>query len=105
MGLPYERIEEDGVMIPVLEAGAKYISMARFDELVEIEPVIASYNGIKLEMKYQVRNQKTGELRCTGSTQHCFLDKEGKPLFLKRSHPQWHELLSLCAKTHAIENV
>ena len=34
----------------------------------------------------------TGELRCTGETAHCFLDRDGKPLSLKRKNPEMHKI-------------
>ena len=37
-------------------------------------------------------DSRTGEVRCTGETKHCFLDKEGKIMSLKRSKPEVHQV-------------
>ena len=35
-----------------------------------------------------VIDEKTGEVRCTGESEHCFLDTSGCPVSLKRSLPE-----------------
>ena len=42
---------------------------------------------------YHIRDKKDGTLRCSGQTSHCFLNREGKPLSLKKEKPEWHEIL------------
>jgi acyl-CoA thioester hydrolase len=49
-------------------------------------------------MKYEVKDEKTGELRTTGSSSHCFLDKDKKLIALKHTYPKLHQLLTECVK-------
>ena len=44
------------------------------------------YNGIKMTIEYSVTDKESGELRCVGETSHCFLNREGKPVSLKKSY-------------------
>ena len=37
---------------------------------------------------YFLKNKETGELRTTGSSSHCFLNRAGKPISLKRMYPE-----------------
>ncbi|WP_099204828.1 acyl-CoA thioesterase [Scatolibacter rhodanostii] len=90
-GFGYSRVEQMGFMIPVLEAEAKYIAMTHFAETVIIEVSLEKYTGSKASFCYQVTNKETGKLCCTGRTQHCFLNSEGKPVSLKRAIPQLHD--------------
>ena len=46
------------------------------------------YNGVKITLEYTVIDEKTGEVRCTGESEHCFLDTSGCPVSLKRSLPE-----------------
>ena len=85
-------MEAEGVISPVLEAHAIYRSMTRYGEQVKITVKITAYNGIRLSITYEVADAVTGELRCTGETAHCFLDKNGKPISLKRKKPEMHKL-------------
>ena len=91
-GMGYDVMEAEGVISPVLEAHAVYRSMTRYGERVKIRMRIKAYNGIKLSIAYEVTDAATGELRCTGETAHCFLDRDGKPLSLKRKKPEMHKI-------------
>ena len=91
VGLSYRAMEEAGILIPVLGVNCTYHSMVRFEDTVEINPKLISYNGVKLELSYEIRDQKTGELRASGESRHCFLTSERRPLSLKRSHPGLHQ--------------
>lgn len=91
-GCGYKEMEELGIISPVLSVSAEYKSMTHFYEVVEIHTKVLSYNGIKLVLAYEVYDQETGEIRCMGSSSHCFLDEKGKPVSLKKNFPKYHEL-------------
>ena len=55
---------------------------------------VEKYNGVKLIFSYEITNKATGELRFTGTSSHCFIDKEGKILSMKKTFPQIHQLLA-----------
>ena len=92
-GFGYDKMEESGVLSPVLGIHAEYKTMTRFADVVQIETVLSEYNGIRMTVSYVVRDKKTQEVRCTGESKHCFLNKDGKPLSLKRSYPAIHQIL------------
>lgn len=96
IGYPYARMEKDGVISPVLEIEAKYRSMVHFGDEVSIEAFIESFNGIKMSIAYEIKDSHTGELRTTGKSRHCFLDRNGHPLSLKRSFPEIYKVLADC---------
>ena len=62
--------------------------MVHFDDTVVIETKITKYNGIKLELEYVMYDKETGEVRTTAKSSHCFLNRSGKPLSLKRTYPE-----------------
>lgn len=86
-GFGYDKMEALGVMSPVLHAEAEYRTMTRFGETVRIETSVEGYTGVKIWFSYVVRDGETGTVRCTGKTQHCFLNEEGRPIALRRAHP------------------
>lgn len=99
IGLDYDKMEAAGIMSPVLTVQAEYHSMTRFGETVHIAVAMPKYNGIKFAVRYEVTDAATGELRCKGETTHCFLSSEnGKPVFLKKENPEWHELMGSCVR-------
>ena len=92
MGIPYEKMEEAGIISPVLTVSCQYRQMTHFGETVEIIPSIKSYNGIRLVISYLVRNKETGEVAADGETSHCFLNRDGKIVSLKKALPETHEV-------------
>lgn len=87
-GYPYEKMEENGVMIPVLSASCEYRNASRFGEALYIVPKIEEFNGFKFRITYRVVNKETGELKATGETRHFFTDMSLKPLRTKTAYPE-----------------
>lgn len=92
MGWPFTKVEEMGIIIPVLSVDCQYKSMVHFDDIVDIYTRITKFSGVRLAIAYRVLDEETGELRCTGETTHCFLNKDYKPIRLKREYPELYEL-------------
>ncbi len=78
IGLPYKTIEESGYQLPLLEANVKYINAAVYDDLLEIEAVNKVLYSAKVRIEYSIRRFETGELLCTGFTEHIFINKDTK---------------------------
>ena len=76
------------IISPVLSVSCEYHSMVHFDDTVVIETKITRYNGIKMDVEYRMTDKETGELRTTGKSSHCFLNRSGRPISLKRSYPE-----------------
>lgn len=99
MNFGYAKMEEEGIVVPVLSVYSEYKTMARFGETVEIEAKITEFTGVKLIVSYEIRDKETGEVRCLGETKHAFLDKGTyRPLSLKRKHKEIYDLF-----THMME--
>ena len=94
MGMGYQQMEAAGILSPVLSVEAKYLRMVYFGDTVTIQTMIKEYNGIKLTVAYEILNDKTGMVHCSGVTKHCFINKEGKPLSLKQACPEFHNLFA-----------
>lgn len=91
VGMGYGEMERHGISSPVLAVTCEYKTMTRFGETVRIAVWVAEYTGVKLRVAYRVEDAATGQLRCTGESRHCFLNREGRPVSLKRAAPQYHE--------------
>ena len=84
----YKQMEEMEIISPVLSIAVEYHSMVHFDDTVVIQTKLVKYNGIKMEVEYVMTDKETGELRTTARSSHCFLNRSGKPISLKRSYPE-----------------
>ena len=79
LGTTYREVEEQGTLLPVLEAQCRYHDGARYDDRVVIETGIAELSRASVRFGYRVVRAPGGELLATGSTLHCFLGRDGRP--------------------------
>lgn len=105
MGLGYDKMEEQGIISPVLSVEATYLRMLHFGDCVTIDAWVKEYNGIKLTVGYEVISDKTGKVHCRGISKHCFLEKSGRPLSLKQSCPEIHALFVKTYEQHKKEKL
>ena len=87
-GMPFEKIEALGLMMPVLSAECRYKHPLVFDEPFAVYPMITKFNGATLHMSYKIVSRKTGELCAEGSSSHCFTNMEMKPIRIRNSYPE-----------------
>ena len=93
IGYSYKRLEEEGIISPVLEIEAKYKSSVHYGDFVDIEVKLTSFNGVKFYFSYTIKDVKTGEICTTGTSGHCLLDRQNRPVRLKKINPKLYELL------------
>jgi acyl-CoA thioester hydrolase len=79
MGTSYREVEESGVLLPVLEAHCRYLQPARYDDLVTIETRVGALRRASVQFEYRILRAADGMLLAHGGTEHCFLDRDGKP--------------------------
>ena len=91
MGFPYQAVEEAGIISPVLSVQCEYRSMTHFGDRIRIEVSLRSFKGVKYEIVYVMRDEKTGEVRAEGVSKHCYLKKDGKPVSIKKALPALYE--------------
>lgn len=90
----YNKMEEKGILVPVLSIYTEYRSMTRFGETVVIKAKIKELSGVRLTVSYEIVDEVSGELRCLGESKHAFLDKETyRPISLKIKHNDIYTLL------------
>lgn len=88
-GIPYDEMEQRGIIIPVLSVAAEYRTMTHFKEDVAIYSKLEAYNSVRFTVSYEVRDAKTNALRCTGRSSHCFVDRNYRPIILRKAAPDY----------------
>ncbi len=86
----YRQMEEQGIVSPVLSISCEYKSMVKFDDTVLIYVKLKEYKGVKFTLEYEIRDKFTNELRTKGTTTHCFLNKEGRIVNIKKEMNEFH---------------
>jgi len=84
-GLPYIRLEQSGIRLPVIEVSCVYAKAVTYDERIEIRTWIAEADRVRIRLNYEVWGENDPVLRARGSTVHCFLNAKGKPARLPKS--------------------
>lgn len=85
IGFGYKKLEEEGIISPVIGVECDYKTPTTFDDEVEISVEVLEYKGVKLIIGYKMKNIKTGDIVLIGKTKHCFVDNNGKPIILKKT--------------------
>lgn len=76
-GITYKEIEAAGFFFPVVEAHAKYVRPARYDDLLTVNTWISRRTRVRLEFNFEILREDT--LLCHGHTVHACLGKDGRP--------------------------
>ncbi len=97
LGIGYDKMEQMGILSPVVSVGCEYKTMAKFGETVIIEAKIKEYNGVSLVLDYVVSDKLTGEVRAVGTSKHCFISSaDGAVIVMKRKYPEISKSLKAC---------
>lgn len=89
--MPFDKLEEKGITIPVLGVNIEYKNYVTFGDTILIKPYVKEYNGVKLIVGYDVTNKASGKTVILAETKHCFTDKSLKPVNLKKAVPDYSE--------------
>jgi acyl-CoA thioester hydrolase len=80
IGLPYARVEEMGLYLPVIEAHAEYKKPVRYDDLIEIVTFLRERPVARVRLDYEVRREGEADPIATGYTIHGFINSAtGRP--------------------------
>lgn len=74
LGFTYGRMEDEGIMLPVVDMHIKYHTPARYDDLLNITSGILELRGASIVWGYRITRAKDGELIVWGTTTLAFVD-------------------------------
>lgn len=92
LGLSYKKLEEMGIISPVVSININYHKPVRFDDVVLIDMKVLKYTGVKMIFGYKIIDKATNELRITAESSHCFTDGKNVISF-KREKPELHKII------------
>lgn len=79
VGYPYKKLEADGIILPVVEAGCRYLRTAHYDDLIRLEAWIEDLGKVKVRFAYRVSRADEAEPLAHGFTVHASLDADSRP--------------------------
>ena len=104
LGWGYEKLEDMGIVSPVTQAACEFKKPTTFSDVVEITVEVREYRGVRLLLSYRMVNERTKELVAEGTSGHCFLNREGQVMILKKEHPEFDKILKELAQADPAEN-
>lgn len=91
IGCPYDALEREGIVSPVLSVSCKYLHAVRFGETVAIKVRLTKMSRVKCSFSYEVCDAVSGELRAKGESEHGFIDRNGRPVIMQKVKPDFYE--------------
>ena len=80
LGISYKKMEEDGVMLPVISLSLNYKKSACYDDIIQVTTQLKKRPTAKIEFEYIIESE-SGELLTTAETTLVFIDmKTNKPM-------------------------
>ncbi len=79
LGLSYKKLEDEGVILPVLEYFIKYIRPAYYDDLLTFKTTITELPSARIHFNYETYNEKNVLLNTAKTTLVFVNQKTGKP--------------------------
>jgi acyl-CoA thioester hydrolase len=79
LGFTYKKLEDEGVLLPVITFNIKYLRPAYYDDLLTVKTVIREIPSARIHFHYETYNEKK-DLLNTAETTLVFVNKKsGKP--------------------------
>ncbi len=93
IGWDYAKLEELGIVSPVMAVSCKYRHPTTFDDDVYISLSVAELRPVRMTIAYEMRGAD-GAVVCTAESEHCFLTKDGGIVRLDREYPAFYAALA-----------
>ncbi|MGV6831302.1 MAG: acyl-CoA thioesterase [bacterium] len=75
LGFSYKKMEEDGIILPVITMSLNFKKSANYDDLIQVKTTLLNTPKVKIKFGYEIHNEK-GELLTIAETILAFMDKK-----------------------------
>ena len=96
-GFPYSKMEEEGLMTPLIELNCKYYSPAYYDDELVVTATVSKLTPARVVFYYEVFRKDQDKPINTGYTVHAIVNKEMKPVNTKKLFPKIYEAMKKMA--------
>ncbi|SMC76218.1 acyl-CoA thioesterase [Cellulophaga tyrosinoxydans] len=74
-GISYRKLEESGIILPVISLQINFKKSAVYDDLITVETILKKTPSVRIEFDYKIFNENN-ELLIEANTVLAFLDKK-----------------------------
>ena len=98
-GVPYSKLEEDGLYLPLVWLSCDYKTFARYEDELTIKTRISEVTKTRLNFRYDIL--KDGAAIAYGTTAHIYANRSLKPVNLAKYMPDAYALFQRFAGIEA----
>ena len=91
VNMPFDKLEENGITIPVLGVNVTYKKHVTFGDTIIIKTYVKEYTGVRMTIGYDVTDSTTGQVVIIAETKHCFTNKDLRPINLKKYNSEFSQ--------------
>ena len=88
-GKSFSLWENEGVLLPVVEAHCRYKSSLYYDEEIDIETTITKLTKVSIVFTCRIFHADSGKIAAEGYTKHAFTSPDGKLLRDGNALQEW----------------
>ncbi len=91
IGFGYDKMERDGMVSPVVSIQCDYKRPTTFADEIDVFISVKEITRVKLTLSYEMKRGE--EAVCLAQSSHCFLSKEGRPVSIQKSYPEFYNAM------------
>jgi len=77
LGISYKKMEEEGIMLPVISLVVNFKKSACYDDVIKVKTQLIKEPTATISFEYEITNEK-GEIITTANTVLAFIDMKSK---------------------------
>ncbi len=86
LGWGYDKMEESGIISPVISVSCDYRKTTTYPDVIVIEVSVLECSGVKLKLGYTMTVED--KIVCQGTSTHCFLNTQGQLISYAKQYPE-----------------
>ncbi len=92
-GIPYDELERQGLMLPLIKLSVSYKYPLRYGQTVVVRTSLAQATKIRLLIAYHVYIEGSDRLCALGFTEHAWTDTSLRPVNIAKYKPDIFDIL------------
>lgn len=91
IGWGYDKLEQEGVISPVVSVSCEYKKPTTFADEILIDVKVKEITRVKLTIEYAMTVNDI--VVFTAESSHCFVSENGRPISVQKQYPEFYDAL------------
>ena len=100
IGLTYSQMEQAGILLPLAELTARYLSPAKYEDERTVDIHIEKITPASIVFGYRIYRDNDPEktVMVEGTSTHAWVDRTMRPMNMKKIHPELYSKIAALAE-------